>query len=149
MVIPEHLYMPIRKIQDTILICPPVVSQWAAVGALDVGRAYCRQRLEAIAEVREQALADLATLSDRVTVPPATGAFYFLPRIRSDLDMMTLVERLIREYGVAVIPGSTFGIEEGCYIRVAYGALQKETAQEGLERLTRGLAEILGVGTRR
>ena len=34
MVIPERLFMPVRKIQDTVLICPPVISQWAAVGAM-------------------------------------------------------------------------------------------------------------------
>ncbi len=56
---------------------------------------------------------------------------------------MQLVERLIREHRVAVIPGSTFGLEEGCYLRVAYGALQKEAATEGIERLIWGLKTIL------
>ncbi len=32
MVVPRPLFEPIRKIQDTNLICPPVISQWAAVG---------------------------------------------------------------------------------------------------------------------
>jgi aspartate/methionine/tyrosine aminotransferase len=32
MVIPEHLFGAVNKIQDTILICPPVVSQFAAAG---------------------------------------------------------------------------------------------------------------------
>ena len=57
---------------------------------------------------------------------------------------MELVERLIREYQVAVIPGTTFGMEDGCYLRVAYGALQQETAAEGIGRLVRGLRAILG-----
>jgi len=38
MVIPETLWMAVTKIQDTILICPPHVSQAAAVGALSAGR---------------------------------------------------------------------------------------------------------------
>ena len=37
MVVPRALFEPIRKIQDTNLICPPVISQWAAVGALEAG----------------------------------------------------------------------------------------------------------------
>ena len=45
MVIPEHLFEAVRKIQDTILICPPVISQFAAVGALKEGSAYCREQL--------------------------------------------------------------------------------------------------------
>jgi aspartate/methionine/tyrosine aminotransferase len=30
-----------EKIQDTILICPPVISQYAANGALKAGKSYC------------------------------------------------------------------------------------------------------------
>ena len=54
-----------------------------------------------------------------------------------------VAERLIREHRVAVIPGSAFGFERGCHLRVAYGALQKETAQEGVGRLVRGLGALV------
>ncbi|MDP6634798.1 MAG: pyridoxal phosphate-dependent aminotransferase [Phycisphaerae bacterium] len=143
MVAPADLSASIKKIQDTILICPPVISQFAAVGALQAGNAYCRQKLGDIAEVRQIVLDELETLGDLVTVPPADGAFYFLLRIDTGIDPMRLVERLISEHKVAVIPGGTFGIEEGCYLRVAYGALEKNTAAEGIGRLARGLRAIL------
>lgn len=143
MVIPQRLFSAIRKIQDTILICPPVISQWAAVGALRAGASYCRGKLAAIAEVRRVVLAELGRVADLVEVPPALGAFYFLLRVRADVDAMQLVERLIREHRVAVIPGTTFGIDDGCYLRIAYGALQRETAAEGIGRLVRGLRALL------
>jgi aspartate/methionine/tyrosine aminotransferase len=143
MVIPKHLYMAVRKIQDTILICPPVVSQWAAVGAMKVGADYCRERINVIADMRRVVLDELATIDDLVTVPRADGAFYFLLRLHTEMDSMELVERLIRKYKVAVIPGTTFGIEQGCYLRIACGALQKVTVAEGMERLVRGLKHIL------
>ena len=57
---------------------------------------------------------------------------------------MELVERLVREFRVAVIPGTTFGLNEGCYLRVSYGALTEETAAEGIRRLVKGLRTILG-----
>ncbi len=57
---------------------------------------------------------------------------------------MDLVQRLVREFGVAVIPGTTFGIQRGCYLRVAYGALQRDTIAEGVGRLVRGLTTIVG-----
>jgi aspartate/methionine/tyrosine aminotransferase len=144
MVMPENLYLACKKIQDTILICPPVVSQWAALGALEAGSAYCREHLAGIAAVRETVLNALSDIADIVTVPPADGAFYFLLRVHTDLDAMTVVERLVREYGVAVIPGGTFGIEDGCYLRVAYGALDPETVEEGVGRLVVGLRAIVG-----
>jgi aspartate/methionine/tyrosine aminotransferase len=145
MVIPEHLFEPIRKIQDTILICPPVISQWAAVGAMKVGRSYCRQKLQLTAEIRKICLNELAGISDLITVPPANGAFYFLLRIHRNTDPMELVRLLIERYKVAVIPGMTFGVEDKCLLRIAYGALQKETAAEGIARLIKGLKEIMRI----
>ena len=58
------------------------------------------------------------------------------------MDAFELVKKLICEHKVAMIPGTTFGMEDGCYLRVAYGALQKDTAQQGMERLVRGLQTI-------
>lgn len=143
MVIPEHLQAPIAKIQDTILICPPVVSQWAAVGAMRAGSDYCRNKLQTTAAVRKIILDELDTLADRITVPRADGAFYFLLKARTALDAMAVVERLIFDHKVAVIPGDTFGAEDACYLRVAYGALSEDTAAEGIGRLVRGLRRIL------
>jgi aspartate/methionine/tyrosine aminotransferase len=145
MVVPAHLYEAVRKIQDTILICPPVVSQFAAVGALEAGRAYCDQHRGAIERVRKTLLEQFDSLRDVCRVPPADGAFYFFVTVDTKLGAMELVERLVREHGVAVIPGTTFGTrdEDGCVIRISYGALQPETAIEGVGRLVRGLREIV------
>ena len=109
--------------------------------ALGVGRAYCEPYLKELAEVRQLVLSQLATLGPRVKVPLAEGAFYNFVQIDSPLDPMVVAERLIREHKVAVLPGMTFGIE-GCYLRIAYGALKKETVAEGMGRLVRGLAAI-------
>ncbi len=143
MVIPEHLLVSVKQIQDTILICPPVISQYAALGALQAGIGYCRQKLEAIISVREILLEELDRIRSFCTISAADGAFYFLLKIDTQLGAMEVVERLIREHGVAVIPGTPFGINDGCYLRVAYGALHKETATEGIDRLVRGLETIL------
>lgn len=143
MVIPEELFGSVKKIQDTILICPPVVSQYAAVGALQAGAGFCRRQLATLTEVRTIFLNELAGMGDLCTVPRADGAFYFLLRIHTDKNPMELTEKLVREHGVAVIPGTAFGIDRGCYLRVAYGALPKPTAAEGIGRLVRGLKTIL------
>ena len=141
MAYPESLEAAMTKIQDTVLICPPISSQVAAAAALGVGRAYCEPYLKELAEVRQLVLSQLATLGPRVKVPLAEGAFYNFVQIDSPLDPMVVAERLIREHKVAVLPGMTFGIE-GCYLRIAYGALKKETVAEGMGRLVRGLAAI-------
>jgi aspartate/methionine/tyrosine aminotransferase len=142
MAIPAHLLESIQKIQDTILICPPVVSQYAALGALSVGRGYCAEKLAAIAAVRQSVLMSLQSLQDFCTVPKAEGAFYVLLKLNTPLSAMTLTERLIKEHGVAVIPGTAFGMKQGCYLRVAYAALETQTVREGCDRLVAGLRAI-------
>jgi aspartate/methionine/tyrosine aminotransferase len=146
MVIPEHLFEAVNKIQDTILICPPVVSQFAAAGAMRVGAGYCRAQVEGLASVRDMVMSELAALGDCVVIPPADGAFYFFLKLDTEMKPLALVERLIKEHGVAAIPGDAFGMENGCYLRVAYGALRPETVAEGVGRLARGIRSITGKG---
>ena len=143
-VYPEHLDAAMMKSQDTILICPTVASQVAALAALDVGRQYCEPHVRALAEIREIVVSRLAALAPLAQVPAADGAFYCLLRVATTIDPSTLAERLIREHRVAVIPGTAFGMTDGCYLRVAYGALQKETVAEGIGRLVLGLRAICG-----
>jgi aspartate/methionine/tyrosine aminotransferase len=142
MLAPAHLFDAIRKIQDTVLICPPVVSQYAACGALDAGAEFVRGHVARIAEVRDVVLNELASLGHRIESPPADGAFYCLLRVRTGKSPMEIVETLIRDHGVAVIPGSAFGVDEGCTIRVSYGSLRRESVVEGVGRLVRGLRTL-------
>jgi aspartate/methionine/tyrosine aminotransferase len=143
MVYPLALGGAIAKVQDTVLVCPPVISQVAAVAAMEVGPAYCRRHLQPLAEIRDIVGAELRSLEPLCTVPPADGAFYCFIRVNAEADPMQVTERLIREHRVAVIPGTAFGMTAGCYFRVAYGALQKDTVSEGIGRLVRGLRAIL------
>jgi aspartate/methionine/tyrosine aminotransferase len=143
MVIPKHLFVAVKKIQDTILICPPVISQYAALGALQAKQEYLQSNIGALAQVRQLVLDSLNRLEGLCSITPANGAFYFFLKVNTQIDAFELVKRLIQEYKVAVIPGTTFGMDDGCYLRVAYGALQKETAKEGIERLVQGLETIV------
>ena len=143
MTYPEHLAEPIAKIQDTILVCPPVASQVAAIAALDAGRAYSEPHVRELAAIRDIVLSRLSALAPLASVPAADGAFYVLMKVETALDPMTIAERLVREHKVAVVPGTAFGMTDGCYFRVAYGALQKATVAEGIGRLVSGLRQIL------
>ncbi len=144
MAYPEHLASAMIKSQDTVLICPTIAAQIAATAALQVGSSYCLPYVRELGSVRDIVVNKLSELEDLVTVPAADGAFYCLLKVATDIDPLLLAERLIREHKVAVIPGTTFGMTEGCYIRVAFGALEKETVTEGIGRLADGLRTICG-----
>jgi len=143
MVAPPHLIDAVNKIQDTVLICAPVISQYAALGALRAGRLYCAEKLSEISSIRANVLKELDKLRPICEAPNAEGAFYFLVRVRTSINAMEIVERLIRDHKIAAIPGNAFGLTEGCYLRIAYGALTEATAKEGLARLTTGMRAVL------
>ena len=144
MVFPARLQAAIKKIQDTILICPPVISQAAALAALKVGRTYCVEKQADLQAVRTTVLEALHKIRQFCQVQQADGAFYFLLKIDTQQSALAVAERLITEFGVAVIPGETFGLTEGCFLRLSYGPLNQQTAALGLERLVRGLACVAG-----
>ena len=139
MVIPETLWDAVNKIQDTLLICPPAVSQHAAIAALQIGRPYASAHLPELDGLRRLIFEALGAPDVPCDVPPAGGAFYYLVRVHSTLDPLVLTERLIRNHQVAVIPGSAFGDTAGCSIRISYGALRPESVTEGVGRLVSGL----------
>ncbi len=143
MAAPPELLPALRKIQDTNLICAPLPIQVAALAALEAGAQYCRNYLRPMDTVRQLVLQALEGLGSRVHVSCAQGAFYVFARLRTELTDTLLLRRLIEEHGVAIIPGSTFGQSDGTYIRIAYGALEKETVQAAMGRLCAGLRSLI------
>ena len=142
MVIPEHLLSAVKKIQDTVLISPPIISQHAAIGALDAGTSFIHKKRDAMSNKRALVLSELKNLPCLKRTPESEGAFYTLLEMDTDLDDMQLVRLLIEKYAVAVIPGSAFGIDKNCYIRLSYGALTDKDIKTGLERLKNGLSSV-------
>jgi aspartate/methionine/tyrosine aminotransferase len=62
MTYPLSLEAALRKIQDTLIICPPVVAQYAAAGAMSVGAAFVREKVAALAKTREMVETELRAL---------------------------------------------------------------------------------------
>jgi aspartate/methionine/tyrosine aminotransferase len=141
-VIPAALNEALYKVQDTVLICAPLVCQAAAAAALARGRAWCAPHVARLGTVRASVLSLFGEVADRCDVPRPDGAFYCLARVRTTMPAMRLMERLVREHKVAVIAGETFGATDACYVRVSFGALEAATVQEGMERLVRGIRSL-------
>ena len=142
-VYPAALFSAMMKSQDTILINPTMAAQIGAEAALRVGRSYADPHVRELASIRDIVFSELNALAPLARVPAADGAFYALMKVETNHAPLALAERLIREHKVAVIPGDAFGMTDGCYFRVAFGALQKATVQEGIGRLVAGLRAIV------
>jgi aspartate/methionine/tyrosine aminotransferase len=139
MLVPRHLYRPLLRIQDTNPICPPVISQFAALGLLDSGVAFVRAAMQPLKAARAYCLQELHKRQAYVTTASPSGAFYFYIKLLSGGDSMQIARTLIEQYKIAVIPGAAFGDGSGCTFRVSYGAVSREHVAEGMNRLMRGL----------
>ena len=112
LLVPRDLAESVDALAGNLAICPPAISQYAAVAAFE---AYdeCDGHVARYAHNRELLLDGLRELGiDRLA--PADGAFYVYADV-SHLtdDSSALVVRLLDEAGVAVAPGIDFDPLDG------------------------------------
>jgi len=142
MVFPEALLPSLLKVQDTNLICPPLISQRAAIGALETGSVYCKNQLRQLANIRTQVISQLQGLRDVCQMTETEGAFYLLLKLHTNKNDLAVAKALIEDFKVATIPGCAFGLQDGCYLRASYGMLDEARMTIAIERLARGLGEL-------
>jgi len=151
--VPEALLEPLAKVQDTVLICPPQLSQRAALAALAVEPSWLAERLASLRPRRRQLLAAVAearsTGLDLSLLAEPDGAFYALlecgvdRRHGGDDGVWRLLRRLVLDHGVAALPGTAFGLSPGpgrALLRLSYGMLGEAQFGEALRRLWAGLS---------
>jgi len=123
---PENIINAIKKIHIYSTICSPTISQEAALGALK-GPQKCVEKMVNEYNRRRKLISKrLNEISGFFCVKPK-GAFYAFPNIKSfGMKSLDFSKWLIKNAGVATVPGSEFG---GCgegYIRCSYATSYKK-----------------------
>ncbi len=139
MIIPTRLFSSLRKVQDTVLISPSIISQYAALGAHNAPYSYIENNLKEIKQSRQVCLDAINNTGLLVRPATAEGAFYLFIKLNTHKDDLTLAKQLIKQFGVATIPGSAFEAGNGAYLRISYGALTSKNVESGINKLTQGL----------
>ncbi len=123
----------IAKVQEPVTACAAAVSQMAAVTALNGDQGCIREMVSAYQRRRDVAVELLDTHGIARSRP--RGAFYLLVDT-SPLgdDTYAVAKRLVRDHGVAVAPGETFGAGGRGHVRVSLATAEDEV-RRGLERL--------------
>ena len=129
MVVPQAAVRPIERLAQNLFICPPVISQYAALGALDAVDEL-EQHRRTYAKNREILLEELpkAGLS---RILPADGAFYLYVDITQRASSsLELTRRMLDEIGIAATPGIDFDPERGRqYMRLSYAGATDDIAE--------------------
>jgi aspartate/methionine/tyrosine aminotransferase len=110
---PKHLTQALRKVHDYLTVCAPSPLQEAAVRALALPEDYYASLRLFYARRRQEMLRALKRAGFRFF--PPEGAYYVFADFSglSGEDDEAFSARLIREAGVAAVPGSSFYLDKG------------------------------------
>ena len=136
---PESIVKAMKKIQSQSTSNPTSISQVAAQAALE-GPQDCIGTMLAAFKERHDFVVDALNRIPGVECLPTDGTFYVFPGVEgliSRLDGVSndleLAEHLIEHAGVALVPGSAFGLD-GC-VRISI-ATSRQNLEQALQRLT-------------
>lgn len=132
---PEHLLEEVRKYHDFFTVCAPAPLQEAAVTALSFTEEYYSELHKLYTHKKEKFIRGL----DKIGIPHTTpeGTYFVLADIsefgfESDMEF---AKTLVKEYGVAGVPGSCFfSNRRQDYIRFHF-AKNDDTLDEVINRL--------------
>ncbi|MEW6030890.1 MAG: pyridoxal phosphate-dependent aminotransferase [Chloroflexota bacterium] len=132
---PADIIQGLVRVHQYTIMSAPTTAQDAALEALKSGEPYVKEMLDEYNRRRKLLVAGLNRLGLSTFEP--RGAFYAFPNIRaSGMDDETFAEKLLREEGVAVVPGNAFGPGGDGFVRACY-ATEYSKIEEALHRMER------------
>jgi len=139
---PTRLIRAMTNIQSQSTSNPTSIAQVAAEAALDGDQGFIGEMVKAFKARHDYVVAALNGMKG-VMCLPADGAFYLFPDVHGAMqavgasDDVAFAGHLLRETGVAVVPGSAFGAPGFMRLSIA-------TSMDNLKRAMERLAGILG-----
>lgn len=138
-VAPVELIAEINKIQQASTTCAAGFVQAAGVAALRGPQDCVREMCDEYRKRRDVIVNGLNSIDEFECIKPA-GAFYAFPRIKKPgISSLDFCEFLLREAGVAAVPGSGFGPYGEGHARFSY-ATSIQNIQRGLDQMGDALA---------
>lgn len=130
---PREITTQMLKIHQYAIMCSPTTSQYAAVEAMRNGQNDIDEMRAEYNRRRRYIVAGLRSLGIDCFEPE--GAFYVFPNIaKFGMSSDEFCEKLLMEYGVAIVPGSAFGACGEGYARISY-AYSVEHIAKALDRI--------------
>lgn len=136
----EQLIKPMAQIHEYTIMCPTSFSQYGALEAtrngdhdiMEMKSEFERRRNYVVNRIKEMGL----------TCRMPQGAFYVFFDIRpTGLNSYDFALKLVKEYDVAVVPGSAFGNSGEGFVRISYASAISElkAALDRIEMMIKSL----------
>jgi aspartate aminotransferase len=134
---PEQLIKAMKKVQSQSTSNPASISQAASVEALNGDQGCIMEMLKAF-EHRHAYVVDRLNAIEGFECLPSDGTFYSFPNVAGAISKLGLAndtefsEYLLNEGGVALVPGSAFGLPG--HIRLSF-ATSMDNLEKALDRI--------------
>jgi aspartate/methionine/tyrosine aminotransferase len=137
MIVPNGELREFMKVQDTIAICSPHISQLAVLHTLPKLDKFLKPHLSELSK-RVEIVENFVNKHRLTWIKPDGGIFCMINfGVQNSLEF---VLKLVREAGVIVLPGNSFGDEAEGWIRLSFGSAPRITLMNGLEKLSEYLS---------
>ncbi|UCD14847.1 MAG: aminotransferase class I/II-fold pyridoxal phosphate-dependent enzyme [Candidatus Omnitrophota bacterium] len=135
----RRIISAMNKIHSYSALCAPIISQLAAVEALQAQRQVNQMRNE-YKRRRDFIVKELNRVGLSTVMPE--GAFYCFSSLKKlKIKSMEFAKKLLYDQKVAVVPGTAFGKEFDCYVRISY-ANSLDNLKESIVRIEALLSKI-------
>ena len=142
----EALVPQIRKAHIPFAICAPVVSQYAALGALQ-GPQDCIEKFRSKYLAARNLMCDrLDSLSSFFDYKKPGGSYLMFPQIRvteGKKDSLSFCKKLLKEARVSTTPGIAFGPTGEGHLRMSF-CVPQDTINKAFDRMERYFRGELG-----
>lgn len=121
---PAERITDILTVHDALVTCAPVVSQYAALAALEQGGAFIAEFAAEFRRRRDHVVERLDALSQVFDYQKPNASYFAFPRVKDTVplarDSRRLAADLLQHARVALVPGVAFGPSGEAHLRLCF-----------------------------
>lgn len=131
---PEEVVATMTKLQENIVACAPLPSQYAAIQALGGEEDYSRSMVDIFTKRRNVLVEGIQSIPLLKCTPPDATFYLMVDISATGMKSEEFAIELLKAKQVALVPGITYGLSCDDYVRIAF-TLEEDKIREGIKRI--------------
>ena len=131
---PEEVVATMTKLQENVVACAPLPSQYAAIQALSGEENYSRNMVDIFTKRRNVLVEGIQSIPLLRCTPPDATFYLMVDVSATGMKSEEFAIELLKSVQVALVPGITYGVSCDNYVRIAF-TLDEKKIREGIKRI--------------